>query len=127
MKCACCSNKEYSNCCALPHQQLIIAKTAEQLMRSRYTAFTMANGDYLLLSHHSTTRPNNEIEEIVAWAKSVKWLRLEVIMSKEGKETDIEGVVEFKAFYKEGYKTKYIHEVSKFIKEHGCWTYISEV
>lgn len=123
MNCPCGRNKDYNDCCANPHQDLKNALTAEDLMRSRYTAFTKANGDYLMLSHHSITRPENS-NEIVTWARSVKWLRLEILSSTGGGEDDSEGTVTFKAHFKEKGKKRFIHEDSKFVRESGNWMYL---
>jgi SEC-C motif-containing protein len=73
-RCNCGNSKIYSECCAIAHKSLKEVTTAEQLMRSRYTAFTKANGDYLMESHHVSTRPIKEKEDMVAWAKSVEWI-----------------------------------------------------
>ncbi|WP_236778410.1 YchJ family protein [Pseudalgibacter alginicilyticus] len=100
------------------------AVTAEQLMRSRYSAFVLANGDYLMQSHHSSTRPIKEKKDIVKWAKSVEWIKLEILETSKGYETDSDGTVTFNAyFYKHG-KIRVIHEKSIFIKEDNHWTYL---
>ena len=52
-------------------------------MRSRYSAFVLANGDYLMATHHKSTRPIKEKKAIVKWAKSVQWLKLEILESLE--------------------------------------------
>ena len=96
-------------------------------MRSRYTAFTMANGDYLMASHHLSTRPIKEKENIVAWAKSVEWIKLEILSKSQGMENDTEGSVEFKAYFKENGKENHIYEHSKFVKENDCWYYLGFV
>ena len=123
-ECPCCSGKTYTECCQKAHNNIESVITAEQLMRSRYTAFTQGNGDYLMLSHHNSTCPYNDKQSIIDWANSVIWLKLEIIKSTLGKESDEEGFVEFKAFYSEGYIEKYIHENSKFVKEDGNWVYL---
>lgn len=123
MNCPCGRSKEYSECCALPHQHMSNAKTAEDLMRSRYTAFTKSNGVYLLESHFSGTRPASS-DELVRWSKSVKWMRLEIINATGGSAEDIEGTVEFKAHFKEKGKKQCIHEDSKFVREFGNWVYL---
>ena len=122
--CPCGRPKPYKECCALPHKNLSYAKTAEDLMRSRYVAFTHANGDYLMHSHHTTTRPIDRKQEIADWAWSVEWLRLEIISAFDGGEDDQEGTVEFRAHYKENGKEKYIYEISKFVRERGKWKYL---
>ncbi|MDG1475512.1 MAG: YchJ family metal-binding protein [Vicingaceae bacterium] len=124
MSCNCGSGKSYASCCEIAHQDITQVKTAEQLMRSRYTAFTLAYGDYLMESHHVSTRPLSEKAEIVAWAKSVEWDKLEVKSTNKGLENDKEGTVKFKAHFKENGKQRFIKENSKFIKENGVWYYL---
>ena len=96
-------------------------------MRSRYSAFCLADGDYLNKSHHSTTRPNSKSErnEIVSWAKSVVWIKLEIISTTRGLENDNFGTVEFKAYYLENGVSGIIHEKSTFEKENGHWVYVT--
>ena len=125
MKCYCNSNKEFSQCC----QPIILgaakAETAEQLMRSRYSAYVVADINYLLNSHHKSTRPTKERKNILKWAKSVRWIGLEVISTQKGTATDSDGYVEFKAMFEENGKLDYIHEKSYFVKENSLWYYKS--
>jgi len=124
--CMCGSTKNYSSCCGIAHNNIMNVKTAEQLMRSRYSAFCMANKDFLLNSHHSSTRPNkgSEIDEIVEWAKSVIWIKLKIMNTTQGKEDETFGTVEFKAYYLENGIRGIIHENSSFEKENGHWVYV---
>ena len=115
--CPCGSGKLYQDCCAIAHQNSTDVKTAEQLMRARYTAFTMGNIEYLMESHHSTTQPLKEKQEILDWAKSVEWQRLEILNVTED-------TVEFKAYFNENGTDEYLHENSKFVKENGVWMYL---
>ena len=126
LNCPCNSNNTYINCCELIHIDISKALTAEQLMRSRYTAFVKANGNYLNKSHHSSTRPKSKKEklEIVEWAKSVTWIKLEIIGSQNGSINELEGYVEFKAYFLENGIINNIHENSKFVREHGHWVYL---
>ena len=124
MDCYCGSLKTYSNCCEKAHKNLAEAKTAEQLMRSRYSAFVLANGDYLMASHHSSTRPLKEKKSIVKWAKSVQWIKLEVLEISEGKENDTKGTVMFNAYFYDNGKVDIIHEKSAFVKENNHWFYL---
>lgn len=93
-------------------------------MRSRYTAFTKGISDYLMSSHHSSTRSVERKLEIVFWANAVKWLRLEVIAKSEGGLNDKKRTVEFKADFKEKEVKTFIHENSIFIRENGNWVHI---
>ncbi|MCX7551409.1 YchJ family protein [Xanthomarina sp. F2636L] len=99
-------------------------ETAEQLMRSRYSAFVLANGDYLMQTHHKSTRPIAEKEAIVKWAKSVKWIKLEVLKTTKGLKNDEEGTVIFNAYFNENGTNNNIHEKSAFIKENNTWYYL---
>ncbi|MBL4862218.1 MAG: Sec-C motif domain protein [Crocinitomicaceae bacterium] len=123
IKCPCGTGKMYIDCCAKAHQNRINAKTAEELMRSRYSAFVLVKGDYLMESHHSATRQLERKQELIDWAKSVKWIKLGILNTSEGAENDTEGMVEFKAHFKEGNKKMVLHEKSKFVREFGQWVY----
>lgn len=125
--CPCGIEKTYEMCCYRGHTSIDVIETAEELMRSRYSAFVMADIDYLMKSHHSTTCPIDEKDEILKWTKSVEWLRLEVLNSTKGVKDDIEGAVEFKAYFKENGIVSVIHENSKFLKEHNHWVYLGEI
>ena len=118
MQCPCNPEKKYSECCQKAHKNIYTVSTAAQLMRSRYSAFVLANVNYLQKSHHSSTRPNKqEKRDIEKWTKSVNWLKLEILNTTEN-------TVEFKAFFNENGVINYIHENSKFCKEHEHWVYL---
>ncbi len=126
--CYCGRTVLYTSCCGKIHQDITTAATAEDLMRSRYSAFVLAKGDYLMRSHHSTTRPSSkEKKDIVRWTKSVNWMKLEVLHTSKGTPQDTEGSVEFKAFYYDDKGMQMIHEHSAFTKEQGHWVYVGEV
>ncbi|WP_109438605.1 YchJ family protein [Aquimarina sp. AU119] len=126
--CHCGRPMTYTSCCGKIHQDITTALTAEDLMRSRYSAFVVAKGDYLIKSHHSSTRPSlKEKKSIVRWAKSVNWVKLEVLQTSKGAPQDTKGTVEFKAFYYDDTGIQMIYEHSKFIKEHGYWVYVGVV
>lgn len=125
--CPCGSAHPFATCCEPIINGKMNAPTAEVLMRSRYTAFTLANVDYLLLSHHSSTRPNKERKSIAKWAKSVKWMGLTVLHTEDGDSSNEVGTVEFKALYIENGELSQIHEKSLFQRENEKWVYVSGV
>ncbi len=125
MKCYCNSNKDFNQCCQPILNGKATAETAEQLMRSRYTAYVLADIEYILNTHHPMTRPVSERHSIRAWTKSVKWTGLEVLNTQKGSAMDVEGYVEFKASFTENGKPDRIHENSYFRKENGQWFYLS--
>lgn len=117
--CPCGSNKTYTECCARYLESNETPATAEALMRSRYTAYTLLNEEYLLGTWHASTRPQqlNLAEEA-----SSKWLGLEV---KRHEQQDAEhAIVEFVARYKVGGRAHRLHEVSRFVREEGRWFYV---
>ena len=127
MLCYCNSKKAFSECC----EPIILgkqdAKTAEQLMRSRYSAYVVANVNYLMNSHHPNTRPTKEQKSILKWTKSLSWISLEIISKQKGQPIDKEGNVEFKALYMQNGKIESIHENSYFVKENNKWYYKSGI
>jgi SEC-C motif-containing protein len=125
--CPCNSSLSYVDCCEpiISGRKEVI--TAQELMRSRYTAFTQANVNYLMRSHSAKTRPIKERKSIEKWAKSVTWLGLTIIQSQDGETKDETGFVEFKALYLENGKPEQIHEKSLFRRENGKWVYVSGV
>jgi len=125
--CYCDNNELYGNCCAIAHKDITLVTTAQQLMRSRYSAYVMGNVAYLMQSHHGSTRPISEQKEILNWTKSVKWLSLEVLSFTNGEVNDVKGTVEFKAHFEENGLKDIIHENSKFIRENNHWVYLGEV
>ena len=56
--CSCGSGRAYAECCGRYLDGGEPPATAEQLMRSRYTAYALAREDYLLATWHASTRPS---------------------------------------------------------------------
>jgi SEC-C motif-containing protein len=56
------------------------------------------------------------------WAKSVEWLKLEIVSFSELNEMSAN--VLFKAYYIENSKIEFIYEHSTFSKDLGFWTYV---
>lgn len=123
--CPCGTGNPYSACCEPIISGKKDAVTAQELMRSRYTAFTQANVDYLMSSHSVKTRPVKERKSIEKWAKSVIWTGLTILDTQAGEASDEIGYVEFNALYFENGKPQQIHEKSLFQREKGKWVYVS--
>lgn len=123
-KCYCGKKILFSLCCGAIHNAERKAETAEELMRSRYSAFATANGNFLRKSHSIKTIDRFKKEESVRWSKSVKWQKLEIIRTINGGKNDSTGIVEFRAHYKHNFLCYSIHERSIFLKENGKWYYL---
>jgi SEC-C motif-containing protein len=121
-KCPCGSVHTYPACCGRYIDQGILPETAEQLMRSRYTAFTQANEPYLLATWHESTRP--ESLDFHAEA-SMKWLGLRIDKVESGGVDDDRGVVCFVANSRVGGgRAQRLQECSRFVREQGRWFYV---
>lgn len=93
-------------------------------MRSRFSAFAVADADYLRASWHSTTRPTN-----LDLDPGIEWWRLDILSTTAGGPFDVDGTVEFVAHYRnteisgrEG-RGK-MRELSRFVREGGQWFYV---
>jgi len=118
--CPCGSLESYLDCCGafISHQARPV--TPEALMRSRYTAYTQANIDYIIETMKGPAAENFDPNESTSWAKEVSWLGLEVLGTKIDNN---QGWVEFIAHYSVNEKKSNIHEISFFELEHGKWFY----
>ncbi len=113
--CYCCSAVDFAHCCA-PFLQGQQAATPEQLMRSRYTAFVLKNGDYLLRTLHPSQHKPDEHAQL-AQAFGLTWLGLRVLHAAGDR-------VEFCAFYAAPRGLGQLHENSRFVRENGEWFYV---
>lgn len=127
MKCPCCSGKNFDECCE-PIIKNESAHSALSLMRSRYTAYTEANAEYLQNTTHVKTREEYQAGELESWHKENTWTKLEIVSAEHGSINDSRGIVEFKAYYKDNIGNEHIlHERSNFLKENGKWFYIDGI
>ncbi len=115
--CPCGQPMTYLQCCGRYLEQGAHALTAEQLMRSRYTAYTQANVSYLIKTWHPDHCPELNQTELNA----TQWLRLEVLHHKPGLK---KATVEFKAYYVGGEGEACVHERSLFRKLKNRWVYV---
>ncbi|AUR51314.1 YchJ family protein [Aquella oligotrophica] len=120
-KCKCGSNKDYQVCCGIYINDNKLPDTPEQLMRSRYTAYTMANIDYIVKTMQGKPLVAYDQKESTLWAQSVIWQKLEVLNSSMNND---QGVVEFKAYYNDANRNVILHEISQFRRKDGRWYYI---
>ncbi len=118
--CPCGSNKAFAHCCKLVLKNHSAANTAEQLMRSRYTAFTLGDNEYLLKSWAQTTRP----ETIQTDETTLQWLGLDVEKCEGGSSDDTVGTVTFTARFLSSGHFCQLHECSRFIREDRYWYYL---
>ena len=121
--CPCGSGFPLSKCCKPVIDGTAKASTAEALMRSRYTAYTLQDINYLA----STLDPNElrdfDRDGTAKWARDSTWIGLEIVNTSAGSSDEKEGTVEFRARYKRDDVIQEHHEVSRFRKINGTWLY----
>ena len=79
MNCPCCSGKTYEECCAPFHRKEKHAPTAEALMRSRYSAYAIPNGEYLMETTHPGKRKFHNKADMQEWGEMNQWTKLEIV------------------------------------------------
>lgn len=122
--CPCGSQRPFSDCCQPLLSNEAYAKTAEALMRSRYSAFATGNIDYLIATLHPSKRQPQDRELLQGALHNTCWLGLQVRACEQGRETDERGTVEFIATWSEGGQSGFLHERSRFVKDSDRWYYV---
>lgn len=80
ISCPCGSGKSFEACCGPLLEGTRVAETGEELVRSRYTAFTRKNYDYIVATTHPDFRQKEYSAEALAESgKGVRWLRLQIL------------------------------------------------
>ena len=126
--CPCGSGSPLDACCGRLLRGATRARTAEELMRSRYTAYAVGGTqgrDHLFRTWHPRTRPDR-----VEVTPDVRWTRLEVLETQRGGEDDQDGVVAFAAHHERTDVTGgagVLRERSAFGRRAGHWVYVGEV
>ena len=119
--CHCGSQVLLEDCCFPIIKGRIKAKNAEQLMRSRYTAYVLLDDAYILRSWHPSKRPNQiELDSSVLWTG----LQVVKVTALKKKKAFADATVEFIARFSQQGSTGEMHELSQFKHEDGHWYYI---
>jgi SEC-C motif-containing protein len=122
MNCPCGTGLAYNECCGIFLSGKALPETPEKLMRSRYTAYTQNNFDYITNTMTGPAAEKFDLRSASDWAESIEWIRLDVISSTI---EETKGHVEFIAyFYDENKKRHAMHELSEFHFEYGKWFYV---
>ncbi|MEM7263294.1 MAG: YchJ family protein [Planctomycetota bacterium] len=122
--CPCSSDRSYDECCGPLLAGRRIPTTAEQLMRSRYTAYTRTDLAYLRETLHPRARDTFDEESTRTWAAKSEWQGLEVVRTEAGGVDDSTGVVEFIARYRnEGQNIEH-HETAEFSRDNQVWKFL---
>ncbi len=118
--CPCGSSSAYADCCQPLIDGQRAAENAEELIRARYTAHTVANMGFILKTHHPSSR--TDIDEVATgkWARESEWLGLNIIDIDESEKNTTR--IEFTASYRDVNKERHTHhELGIFEKYNGQW------
>ena len=127
--CPCGSGQHYAVCCAPLHQGLVMADTAEQLMRSRYSAFARGEVDYLIKTHlDRENSPARQRRDLRLNCRQTRWVELRIQAVQGGGSGDLTGSVCFEADFKEAGQRRTLKETSLFERHdrlpEGAWLYV---
>lgn len=113
MGCPCGSEYTLEQCCLPLLKGKQQPATAEALMRSRYTAYVLADANYLINTTHPRMRHLYSKKSILQWAKENQWLRL-----------DIESATAFEVVFRAYFKDETGKEQQHY--EHSTFAFLGE-
>jgi SEC-C motif-containing protein len=114
--CPCGSKVKYKKCCGRYHKGLV-AKTALELMKSRYTAFAIGKIDYII----KTSTFQKDFDDLKSFSNSCEFKKLEILEFIDGAS---EAYVTFRATIFCDTKDNSFVEKSRFVKENDRWYYV---
>lgn len=121
-RCHCGSKKDLEECC-LPLIAGKSARTAEALMRSRYTAFVLGDLDYIQKTSAGEALLRFDRPEVERTLPGTEWLGLEIGQTFGGQEGDTTGVVQFEVSFRESGRLHKQAERSEFRRIGPDWRY----
>lgn len=122
--CPCKSGLSYGDCCMPFHHGKAKPATAEQLMRSRYSAYFFRRVDYLVDTTHPNTKESTLKEDLEKMINQINWSNLRIVETSGGGKDDKTGKVEFIADYYLDGELNQLHERSRFRRFKGAWKYL---
>lgn len=121
MLCPCFSNKNYSDCCGPFLAGSAQPTTPAALMRSRFTAFVLAETDYLIATSSCELKKSLVPEELQRFCQQASFVGLSIVNAPA--TLGDKGEVEFIAsFILDGKLVKQT-EKSAFLLENAQWRY----
>lgn len=127
--CPCFSGARYLTCCAPIHRGEREAETPVLLMRSRYAAFALGLGDYLVRtlasSHSDREMPRDAlVRELSRARERQRFMGLRILHASA--ISDRGEVMFFARIFEKGKDCSFA-ELSDFLREGGAWRYASGV
>lgn len=121
--CPCGSGRPFGDCCEPLLLQRSKAATAEELMRSRFTAHYVGDQQHLHRTYLETSR-RPFVEEPAA--EEVKWTRLVIRAHEPNVKPDV-SYVDFTAYFEANGTEHPMHEKSEFHRIGGEWFFVRPI
>ncbi|MDO4698601.1 MAG: YchJ family protein [Pasteurellaceae bacterium] len=121
--CPCQSHLRYQDCCQPFHLNTKQPENAEQLMRSRYSAYTLCNIDYIVQTTLPAQQPFLDRQAMQHWARDTDWQGLS-IHSYQPHLSKIHSVVAFTADFYTPEGMQHHDECSIFVYTQGRWYFV---
>ena len=121
LSCPCGSGAAYQQCCGRFIEAGEIPSSPQALMRSRYSAYTLENIDYIRDTCTGEALAAFSYEDSLLWAKEAKWISLTVISAVP--PSGGVGRVSFSVLFSQNGLTKRLEETSRFIVKDDRWYY----
>lgn len=118
-----CGSASYALCCQPLHLRQQHAQSAEQLMRSRYSAFAKTEIDYIVATTAVGQQSALDVAALRAWSVANQWVGLKILAvdAKIGKR---HASVQFEAHYHDGKQAQCHQELSYFVQQNQLWYFI---
>lgn len=123
LNCPCQSGKAYQDCCYPFHQFNQLPATAEQLMRSRYTAYVLQDIDYIVKTTTPSQQKRLNVEVLKNWAAETTWVGLN-IKKHQPNLSKIHSAVAFDAFFNSENGIQSHQENSLFVQIEKRWYFV---
>lgn len=121
--CPCGNPKLLADCCGRLHDGTA-ASSAGELMRSRYSAYTLGLIDYLVATTLPAQQAALDREGIGAWSQQSQWLGLSVEEERELPGNPPHAQVTFTARWRDAHGEQAHQEQSAFVQANGRWYFI---
>lgn len=125
--CPCGHQASLDQCCGPYLEGLSLPQTAEQLMRSRYSAYKLQKIDYLRQTLWPKYQPAFDAIGVARWAAENFWTGLAILSTDRGQQQDRQGTVLFEATYLANGQLNTHREHSLFRKKAGRWYYVEAI
>ncbi len=120
-QCPCGSDRTSGECCQPLLDGVREARTAEELLRARYTSHYLKKTAYILKTTHPDKRKPDDETSYKKWFRTANWTELKILDIQKGGLDDDEGQIEFVAHYTDQKGSDRHHELSTFKKVNGQW------